>query len=82
MGNLPAAAVIGVGVMGSAIAGRLLEVGHPLALYDLDPGKTAPLAAKGAFAAASPAAAAKESEFIITSLNSAAIVRLAVFGPG
>ncbi|MDR1518904.1 MAG: NAD(P)-dependent oxidoreductase, partial [Planctomycetota bacterium] len=40
------------------------------------------LAAKGAFAAASPAAAAKESEFIITSLNSAAIVRLAVFGPG
>ncbi|MEN9893156.1 MAG: hypothetical protein RLY78_3451 [Pseudomonadota bacterium] len=75
-------AVLGIGIMGSAIAGRLLERGHALRLYDPDPQKMAPLAARGAHAAASPAEAARGAAFVITSLNAAAIVRRAVLGEG
>lgn len=73
-------AVIGVGIMGSAIARRLLACGHRVTLFDLDRAKLAELAAAGAVAAPSAARAAAESEFVITSLNSAAIVKGAVFG--
>lgn len=75
-------AVVGVGVMGSAIAGRLLACGHAVTLFDLDPAKLAPLAARGAAVAASPAEACRAARFTILSLNAAAIVRAAVFGPG
>jgi len=73
--------VVGIGVMGSAIATRLLERGHRLWLRDPDPGKTAPLVAKGAVAAASAAALTSEVNYVITSLNTAEIVERVVFGP-
>lgn len=75
-------AVVGVGIMGSAIAGRLLERGHAVTLFDLDAEKLAPLVGKGAIPAGSPAEACRAARFTILSLNSAAIVRRAVFGPG
>jgi 2-hydroxy-3-oxopropionate reductase len=74
-------AVIGVGVMGSAIAGRLLATGASVTLYDPDPGKCAALVQLGAQAGASARDATAQSEFVITSLNSANIVERAVFGP-
>lgn len=73
-------AVVGVGVMGQAIAQRLLECGHDVAVFDLDRSRLEPLMARGARAAATAAAAARGAVFVITSLNSAAIVRAAVFG--
>jgi 2-hydroxy-3-oxopropionate reductase len=72
--------LIGAGVMGQAIGMRLLECGHRLSVFDIDPAKVASLAAKGAVGAASPAAATAASEFVILSLNHADIVREAVFG--
>jgi 2-hydroxy-3-oxopropionate reductase len=72
-------AVIGAGVMGSAIAARLLGDGHRVVVYDLDAAKVAALVAKGGVAAASPKEATK-ANFIILSLNSTAIVERAVFG--
>lgn len=75
-------AVIGVGIMGSAISRRLLEGGHSVTVFDRDTAKVEALAALGARPAASAADAAAASEFVITSLNSAAIVESAVFGPG
>ena len=75
-------AVIGAGIMGSAITRRLLECGHALAVFDLDRTKVDALVAQGARAVASAAQAAAASDFIITSLNSAAIVHAAVFGAG
>jgi len=45
--------LIGVGRMGTALAGRLLDQGHALCAYDLSPAAVAPLAARGAQAAAS-----------------------------
>jgi 2-hydroxy-3-oxopropionate reductase len=75
-------ALIGAGIMGSAIGTRLLECGHQLAVFDLDVEKVAALVSKGAKAATSPADATAKSEYIILSLNHARIVRSAVFGKG
>ncbi len=72
-------ALIGVGVMGTAIGTRLLETGNRLAVYDRNPPKRAVLAAKGAHDCGSAAEAAAEADFVILSLNAAAIVRKAVF---
>lgn len=73
-------AVIGVGIMGSAIARRLLECGHEVALFDPDTAKVAALCVHGARAAGSAQAAAACSDFVITSLNSAAVLERALFG--
>lgn len=73
-------AVVGVGIMGSAIARRLLDCGHCVTGFDPDRAKLAGLAAAGALAATSTARATAESELVITSLNSAAIAQGAVFG--
>ncbi|MFK8033129.1 MAG: NAD(P)-dependent oxidoreductase [Hyphomicrobiales bacterium] len=73
-------ALIGAGVMGSAIGTRLVETDNDLVVFDLDTEKVAALVAKGATAAVSAAAAASASDFIILSLNSPHIVRAAVFG--
>lgn len=75
-------AVLGNGVMGTAIATRLLAVGHPVHVFDVDAAKSAALVEKGALKLANPAAALAAADFAITSLNSAAIVRTVVFGPG
>jgi 2-hydroxy-3-oxopropionate reductase len=75
-------AVIGAGIMGSAIATRLLDCSHSVHVFDIDAAKVAALAEKGAKAASSPAEATKASRFVILSLNHADIVRKAVFGDG
>jgi 3-hydroxyisobutyrate dehydrogenase-like beta-hydroxyacid dehydrogenase len=46
--------LIGTGRMGTALGGRLLEQGHSLQAYDLDPASVAPLVERGAERAASP----------------------------
>ena len=73
-------AVIGAGIMGTAIATRLLETGHKVIVSDLDDAKIAKLVEKGASAAASPKAATSGAGFTIMSLNHADIVRAVVFG--
>ena len=73
-------ALIGAGVMGNAICSCLLDAGHELHVYDLDPIKVDALADKGAKPANSASDAVAEAEFVFLSLNSAAIVRTAVFG--
>jgi 2-hydroxy-3-oxopropionate reductase len=73
-------AVIGAGIMGSAISTRLLATGQAVTVFDLDAAKVAALVEKGAKAAASIAEAVAASDFVILSLNHADIVRKAVFG--
>ncbi|MEM6761716.1 MAG: NAD(P)-dependent oxidoreductase [Pseudomonadota bacterium] len=73
-------AVVGCGVMGSVIATRLMETGCTVSAFDLDTAKVSALAGTGARAASSASDAASASDYVITSLNSAAIVRTAVFG--
>ncbi|MEM8662860.1 MAG: NAD(P)-dependent oxidoreductase [Pseudomonadota bacterium] len=73
-------ALIGCGAMGGAIGTRLVEVGTSLTVFDLSEAAMQVLVDKGARAAGSAAEAAAASDFIVLSLNSAAIVRAAVFG--
>jgi 2-hydroxy-3-oxopropionate reductase len=72
-------AVIGVGVMGAAIAGRLLDTGASVWVHNRTPEKCAPLALRGAHIAGSAREAAAAADYVITSLNSADIVESAVF---
>lgn len=73
-------AVIGAGIMGSAIATRLIETGQRVSVSDLDAAKVAALVAKGAAAASSVSQAVASNDFVILSLNHAGIVRAVVFG--
>lgn len=73
-------AVIGIGVMGSAIAGRLLDTGASVSVFDVAPGKCDALAERGARVAISPHDATEAATFVITSLNDADVVESAVFG--
>ncbi len=75
-------AVIGAGIMGTAIVSRLLECDHVVFVFDIDAAKAAGLVDKGATACASPAAATAQADYVILSLNHADIVRKAVFGAG
>jgi len=72
--------VIGAGIMGTAIATRLLEAGHLVYVFDVDAAKVASLVAKGAQAAPTAAEGTAKSDFVILSLNHGDIVRKAMFG--
>jgi shikimate 5-dehydrogenase len=55
-------AVVGLGGMGSRIAGRLVAGGHDVLVWNRTAAKAAPLLALGARAAPTPSAAAREAE--------------------
>jgi len=62
----PSVAILGLGIMGSGMAGRLLSAGFPLTVYNRNAEKCAPLVKDGATAAATPREAALRSEIIIS----------------
>ncbi len=72
--------VIGNGVMGSAIARRLLDQEITLHVHDRDPAKMQALVDQGAAATASAADLTRQVDVAITSLNRADIVEAVVFG--
>jgi 3-hydroxyisobutyrate dehydrogenase len=63
--------VAGLGRMGSAIAKRLIEVGHEVVVWNRNQNKTKALAAAGAAVAATPSELAAHVETIITILTDA-----------
>lgn len=73
-------AIIGAGVMGTAIGTRLLEQGCSVSFFDPSAEAGAALVANGAQRVDTAAQATAGAEFVITSLNSAAVVEQAVFG--
>jgi 3-hydroxyisobutyrate dehydrogenase len=73
--------VAGLGAMGSAIAARLMEVGHQVTVWNRTAAKTKPLADVGAKAAASPTAVAAASEAIITILTDGTAIDAVYQGP-
>jgi 3-hydroxyisobutyrate dehydrogenase len=64
---------IGLGNLGSQLAGNLLRHGVDLTVRDIDPERVAALAAQGARSAASPSALAAGVDVVITCLPSPAI---------
>ena len=63
--------IAGVGRMGSAIALRLIEVGHQVTVWNRTPDKTAPAAGAGAKVVATPSVLAGEADAILTILTNA-----------
>lgn len=72
--------VIGIGNMGLAMALRLRDGGHAVAVRDIDPAPEARAAAAGAAVCASPAALAARCELIIVAVVDAAQTHAVLFG--
>ena len=64
----PRVAILGLGLMGTGMAGRVLTAGFPLAVYNRNPEKTAPFAKAGAYAARTPRDAGARADIIISIL--------------
>ncbi len=71
---------VGVGRMGGPMASRLLDAGYRLCVYDLSEAATAPLVARGAELAASPAEVASTADIVLVSLPTPDVVRQVVLG--
>jgi 3-hydroxyisobutyrate dehydrogenase-like beta-hydroxyacid dehydrogenase len=73
-------ALIGTGMMGERMGGRLLDAGHELAVYNRTRVRTAALEARGAAVADTPRAAAEGAEYLVTMLADFAAVRATAAG--
>jgi 3-hydroxyisobutyrate dehydrogenase len=62
----PSVAILGLGIMGSGMASRLLSANFPLAVYNRNREKCAPFASAGAFIADSPREAASRSRVTLS----------------
>lgn len=71
---------VGVGRMGGPMALRLLDAGYRLIVHDAKAAAMAPLLAKGAVGAATPAAVADQAEIVLLSLPRPQTVRTVVLG--
>lgn len=74
-------AFVGLGRMGRGMAGRLLEAGHDLAVFNRTPDKTASLTARGARHADSPADAAHGAEAVFAMVSDDDASRSVWLGP-
>ncbi len=79
-GEIKKVAVVGLGRMGSGIAGNVLRAGFDLSVYNRTAEKTRPLVEAGARAAASPREAAGGADAVITCLFDDASVLSAAEG--
>ena len=59
-------AVLGLGAMGARIAARLIDAGHAVAVFNRTPARAAPLVARGARSAATPAEAADGADVVLS----------------
>ena len=72
--------LIGLGIMGSAYAGHLIDAGFPTTGFDVDSAALERYAQRGGTPAASPEAVAAESDTLVVALASAGAVEAALFG--
>ena len=78
----PEVAVLGTGIMGSAMARNLVGAGMRTAVWDRSPSATAALSEVGALAAASPGEAVTDARVVITMLPTAEVVNSVIFDGG
>ncbi|XP_062030423.1 probable 3-hydroxyisobutyrate dehydrogenase-like 2, mitochondrial [Rosa rugosa] len=72
---------IGIGVMGAAMASRLISAGYSLTVYARTPSKAAPLQSQGAHLADSPFQLAQRADVVFTMVGHPSDVRSNVLGP-
>lgn len=73
---------IGLGIMGSRMAARLVAAGHTLVVHDVSDAAVAALAEKGAISARSAAEVASRSDIVLLSLPKPDVVEAVLTGPG
>ena len=73
--------IVGLGLLGHAVASRLLKAGHAVVGFDVLPARVQALTALGGKAAQSAAAVAQSAEAVCTLLPSLAAAETAVLGP-
>ena len=78
----PTIGVVGLGLMGGAMARRLIGTGHAVAGYDIVAEKVAAASALGASACGSPAEVARAADIVLMSLTTTAAVEEVVLGAG
>ena len=81
MTEMTSVAVIGLGAMGARFAGRFLEAGHEVIVWNRTPEKAGELVSRGASAAASPAEAAANAEVVVTVVSDPEALRAITEGP-
>jgi 3-hydroxyisobutyrate dehydrogenase len=74
-------AFLGLGIMGSGMARRLLEAGHDLSVWNRSREKAEPLGEAGARIAATPADAAKGADVVVAMLADDTVSRTVWTGP-
>jgi len=79
-GSKPRVGILGLGIMGSGMAGRLLSAGFPLAVYNRSREKAAQLGRAGAFVATTPREAAARAEIVISMVTDDNASRAIWFG--
>jgi len=72
---------VGLGTMGSAMAGHLARAGYPLTVWNRTSGRGSALAELGAAVAADPAAVAAASDVVLISVSDTPDVEAVLFGP-
>jgi 3-hydroxyisobutyrate dehydrogenase len=75
-------ALLGLGLMGSGMAGHLLDAGYPLTIWNRTPGKAQALQARGATLAKSPREAAAGAAVVISMLADVPVCRDVWLGRG
>ena len=78
----PTVAVIGAGIMGSAMARNLVGAGVNTRVWDRSAAATGPLGEAGAVVAASARAAVRDAQVVITMLPTADVVESVIFDDG
>jgi 3-hydroxyisobutyrate dehydrogenase len=73
---------IGLGNMGTGIAGNIARAGYPLVVHDVRAEAVRPFGDRGARTAGSPAEVARASDVVFTSLPGPAEVEAVAAGPG
>lgn len=81
MHRMTSIAVIGLGAMGARFAGRFLEAGHEVIVWNRTPEKAVELVSRGASAVASPAEAARSAEAVVTVVSDPEALRAVTEGP-
>jgi 3-hydroxyisobutyrate dehydrogenase-like beta-hydroxyacid dehydrogenase len=74
-------AFLGLGAMGRPMAGRLLEAGHDLRVWNRTPGRDEALVEAGARRAPTPVDAVRDVEVAITMLSDPPALERVLFGP-
>jgi 3-hydroxyisobutyrate dehydrogenase len=75
-------ALLGLGLMGSGMAGRLLDAGYPLTIWNRTPDKTQAFANRGAKVAKSPRQAVAGATLVISMLADVVVCRDVWLGRG